>query len=193
MDPAVHRTMVRTHGWSQEELAAWVERIALAELVGQGPGWARSTRCRPSSGVHHSTTRRVACSSRWVRTTSVMSARNECAPSVPVELRAAGDLGVAGPWAWLVARVGRRRVECEAGVPRRSGALRSEGIEPKVSSPSVKDASMPLIRGEPSGRSVAIVLCRWASKRIRTRCARSGAASSTSLGEVIARGPSRRR
>ena len=35
MDPAVHRTMVRTHGWSQEEYAAWVERIALAELVGQ--------------------------------------------------------------------------------------------------------------------------------------------------------------
>lgn len=35
MDPSVRRTLVREHGWSQEEYAAWVERVALAELVGQ--------------------------------------------------------------------------------------------------------------------------------------------------------------
>ena len=35
MDPSIPRTLVREHGWSQEEYAAWVERIALAELVGR--------------------------------------------------------------------------------------------------------------------------------------------------------------
>ena len=35
MDPAVHRTLVREHGWSRDEHAAWVERAALAELVGE--------------------------------------------------------------------------------------------------------------------------------------------------------------
>ena len=38
MDPSIPRTLVRGHGWNQEEYAAWVERIALAELVGQGSG-----------------------------------------------------------------------------------------------------------------------------------------------------------
>jgi AcrR family transcriptional regulator len=33
MDPAVYRTLVREHGWSLEDYAAWIERAALAELV----------------------------------------------------------------------------------------------------------------------------------------------------------------
>ena len=37
MDPALHRTLVRQHGWSSEAYAAWIERVALAELVGR-PG-----------------------------------------------------------------------------------------------------------------------------------------------------------
>ena len=35
MDPSIPRTLVREHGWTQEEYTAWVERIALAELVGR--------------------------------------------------------------------------------------------------------------------------------------------------------------
>jgi AcrR family transcriptional regulator len=33
MDPAVHRTLVREHGWTRVEYAAWIERAALAELL----------------------------------------------------------------------------------------------------------------------------------------------------------------
>ena len=34
MDPAVYRTLVRKHGWKRDEYAAWIERAALAELLG---------------------------------------------------------------------------------------------------------------------------------------------------------------
>lgn len=34
MDPAVHRTLVREHGWSLSEYAGWIERSAVAELLG---------------------------------------------------------------------------------------------------------------------------------------------------------------
>ncbi len=34
MDPAVYRTLVREHGWTRAEYAHWIERAALAELVG---------------------------------------------------------------------------------------------------------------------------------------------------------------
>lgn len=37
MDPAVYRTLVAEHGWTQREYAGWVERAALAELVGVLP------------------------------------------------------------------------------------------------------------------------------------------------------------
>lgn len=37
MDPAVYRTLVGEHGWSREEYAGWVERAALAELLGVLP------------------------------------------------------------------------------------------------------------------------------------------------------------
>ncbi len=33
MDPAVHRTLVREHGWTRDEYAGWVERAAVAELL----------------------------------------------------------------------------------------------------------------------------------------------------------------
>jgi hypothetical protein len=46
------------------------------------------------------------------------------------------------------------------GSRRRSAPLRAPGIEPNVSSPSAKTASIPEIRGDPSARTVAIVLCR---------------------------------
>jgi hypothetical protein len=38
--------------------------------------------------------------------------------------------------------------------------LRAFGIEPKTSSPSWKTVSIPEIRGDPSARKVAMVLCR---------------------------------
>jgi AcrR family transcriptional regulator len=33
MDPAVHRTLVREHGWTGAEYAQWIERAAVAELL----------------------------------------------------------------------------------------------------------------------------------------------------------------
>ncbi len=46
------------------------------------------------------------------------------------------------------------------GSRRRSAPLRASTIEPNTSSPSSKAASIPEIRGDPSARRVAIVLCR---------------------------------
>jgi AcrR family transcriptional regulator len=34
MDPAVHRTLVREHGWTRAEYTQWIERAAVAELLG---------------------------------------------------------------------------------------------------------------------------------------------------------------
>lgn len=34
MDPAVHRTLVREHGWTRAEYADWIERAALADFLG---------------------------------------------------------------------------------------------------------------------------------------------------------------
>jgi hypothetical protein len=59
--------------------------------------------------------------------------------------------------------------------------LRDPGIIPSHSSPSVKVASIPLRRGDPSRRRVASTLCLWASRVFRARAASSGAAASTSL------------
>jgi len=33
MDPAVHRTLVREHGWTRAEYAKWIERAAAAEFL----------------------------------------------------------------------------------------------------------------------------------------------------------------
>ena len=45
MDPAVHRTLVRQHGWTRDEYAAWIERAAVAELLeGHTAGGATSPR-----------------------------------------------------------------------------------------------------------------------------------------------------
>ena len=33
MDPAVHRTLVREHGWTRADYADWIERTAMAELL----------------------------------------------------------------------------------------------------------------------------------------------------------------
>ncbi len=34
MDPAVYRTLVSQHGWAREDYADWIERAAVAELLG---------------------------------------------------------------------------------------------------------------------------------------------------------------
>ena len=49
----------------------------------------------------------------------------------------------------------------------------------------MKRHSMPLMRGEPSLRSVAIVRCLLASKSSRAACASSGAAVVTSFHVAI--------
>jgi hypothetical protein len=153
-------------------------------------GHARSIRRNPPVGVHHSTTSIVAASSRWVCTTSAMSAwkRSPCTPSL------VGAAAIARPE--IFASPGQCASEpstgstvalCRAkrGSRRRSAPLRAFGIEPKTSSPSSKTASIPEIRGDPSARKVAIVLCLWASNNARTRCANSGSARSTSSHAVM--------
>jgi hypothetical protein len=60
-------------------------------------------------------------------------------------------------------------VQGEPRVPQQVGPLRAPGIEPKTSSPSSNTTSIPEIRGDPSARRVAIVLCLPASNSIRTR------------------------
>jgi AcrR family transcriptional regulator len=35
MDPAVHRTLVREHGWTRSEYADWIERAAVVELLAE--------------------------------------------------------------------------------------------------------------------------------------------------------------
>ena len=37
MDPAVHRTLMREHGWTRPEYASWIERTAMAELLRDTP------------------------------------------------------------------------------------------------------------------------------------------------------------
>jgi hypothetical protein len=60
-------------------------------------------------------------------------------------------------------------------------AFSAFGIEPSHNSPSENSTSVPEIRGEPSLRSVAIVLCLCASKLFFTRSASSGAAAENSV------------
>jgi hypothetical protein len=87
-----------------------------------------------------------------------------------------GELGVARPRG----RVVRAAVEREAGVALQVARLARLPHRPIHRSPSAQAASVPEIRGEPSARSVAIVLWVWASSRSRTSRARSGAAASNS-------------
>ena len=66
------------------------------------------------------------------------------------------------------------------GSRRRSSALTARHMLPKPELPVGEVISMPLIRGEPSRRSVASVLCLLASKSSRARAASSGASASIS-------------
>jgi hypothetical protein len=86
--------------------------------------------------------------------------------------RPPGDLRLARPLRLrALDRVGRGAVQGEPRIPTQIRALRAFGIEPKASSPSSKATSIPEIRGDPSARKVAIVLCLCASNSLRTRCA----------------------
>jgi len=48
MDPAVYRTLVREHGWTRAEYAHWIERAAVAEILGN-TSTERSARPRAKS------------------------------------------------------------------------------------------------------------------------------------------------
>ncbi len=56
---------------------------------------------------------------------------------------------------------------------------------PKVTSPSANSHSLPLIRGDPSARSVAMVLCLPVPNTARTFAANSGASFSISCQVAI--------
>src|SRR4030081_1404987 len=64
------------------------------------------------------------------------------------------------------------------GSRRRSRALTAPGIDPIHTCPSENSTSVPLIRGEPSLRSVASVRCLRDAIKARTRDAKSGSAAS---------------
>src|SRR5713101_15925 len=66
------------------------------------------------------------------------------------------------------------------GSRRRSNALTARGIDPICSCPSANSTSVPLIRGEPSWRRVAMVRCLRDAISERTRDANWGAAASNS-------------
>ena len=89
-------------------------------------------------------------------------------------------------WRRRARRWGRprgRRSRCGAPAAGRGagrGPCGRNGIMPSHSSPSVKLASIPLIRGEPSRRRVARTLCLWASKAALALAASSGADASIS-------------
>lgn len=75
--------------------------------------------------------------------------------------------------------------EAWAESPEHRAALKASGIleaseSHNTSSPSSKTASVPEIRGDPSARNVAIVLCLCASNSARTLRANSGSVRSTS-------------
>ena len=65
------------------------------------------------------------------------------------------------------------------GSRRRSRALTAFHMLPNQISPSAKMISLPLMRGDPSRRRVASVLCLLASNSRRARAASSGASAST--------------
>ena len=130
---------------------------------GDGSHW-RSILRSPCAGVHHSTTSIVPSSLRWVCTTSAMSAWKR-SPSGP---SAIGPAAMARPE--IFASPGHCASEpstgstvalCRAnrGSRRRSAPLRAFDIEPNTRSPSSKTVSIPEIRGDPSARKVAMVLC----------------------------------
>ena len=83
-------------------------------------------------------------------------------------------------------RDGRSGRAARSGSRSRSAPLRVSVIEPKRSSPSSNSHSMPEMRGEPSARSVAMVL-RPASKSRLTRSANSGSACSIAFHAGTAR------
>src|SRR5438270_2031863 len=62
----------------------------------------------------------------------------------------------------------------------RSSALTAPRIDPIRNCPSTNSTSVPLIRGEPSRRRVAMVRCLRETIRARTRGANSGSAASNS-------------
>ncbi len=49
MDPAVHRTLVREHGWTRAEYAAWMARGAVAELLEEDGGHRPRRSCTPTA------------------------------------------------------------------------------------------------------------------------------------------------
>src|SRR5437879_8736531 len=71
------------------------------------------------------------------------------------------------------------------GSLRRSIAFTARGIEPMRSSPSANSTSVPLIRGEPSRRSVPMVRCLREVISVRTRRANSGSALLNSAHDAI--------
>src|SRR5262245_52532888 len=103
------------------------------------------------------------------------------AEGVAVRYRPAGDLRLARPPTRVVRRwIDSRAVHCKPGIPAQVVPLDRAGHRTEPQFPPSKLSSMPLIRGEPSERTVAIVLCLRAPNSPRTRCANSGASRATS-------------
>ena len=50
MNPSVHRTLVREHGWTRAEYAQWIERAAVAEPLDIEHAESATTARRPAPG-----------------------------------------------------------------------------------------------------------------------------------------------
>jgi hypothetical protein len=148
-------------------------------------GWRIWTGATPPCGCTCSTTSIVACSLRWgvhdlgavgAEVVTVRSFGDRSGSDHP-----AGDLRLPGHCA-SEPSTGSTVALCNAkrGSRGRSARLRAFTMEPNTSSPPSMTASIPEIRGDPSARTVAIVLCRCASNSARTRRANSASARLTS-------------
>ena len=116
-----------------------------------------------------------------VITTSVRLIRNRCdpgGPSCPSTSEAVPEI-LASPGQRVGSSSGSAVLLCRAirASRRRSRARRAPAIIPNARPSSAKATSVPLIRGDPSFRSVAMVWCLWAVKRSRTLRAKSGSAA----------------
>ena len=156
-----------------------------------GPCHSRSTTASPRCGVQVSITSSVAPGFSRVMTAAEMSARNRSppGPSSIGPARTARPAIFASPGhsaSWPGCGWNAGPCRANLGSRRRSAPLRAPGMEPNLSSPSANSHSMPEIRGEPSARNVAIVLCLPAAKSRRTRAANSGSACSTSCHATMA-------
>jgi hypothetical protein len=95
------------------------------------------------------------------------------------------DLGVAEPSGWVLDRVGGTTVEGNSRIASKISARKAPPIMPKARPTSANSTSVPLIGGDPSFLSVAMVWRLCTVNRSRTRWARIGSTSTNEFQVVV--------